>query len=167
MPLGHSPAGVVMGDWLQQQADKEARDRLYPRRYFVVFKRLTGSTVETCGKRIGWYANFEDANRQAQKRFSAPGITIVEVKPESRFQLFAYAVERFVIRSLRIAAGVAVAIVGWTLLFDSSHSIANIPIGQMTLGMLVTALFKGIVAVIGGFACWALAFGEGTQLNKY
>lgn len=141
-------------------------EAMRPKRYFVVYKRLNGMQVETAGSRIGLFANEADAQKFARRRLNSPGIEIVAIKRESKTQIAFYAVERFVIRCLRIGSAAAIAVLVWVFLFDSPSSIGDVPLAQLTLAMLFSAIIKGAVGIAVAWGCWTLAFGEGPDLNR-
>lgn len=132
--------------------------------YIVTYKQLySNGSVETIKKRLGRFASAASAKKHADRWYSMGGMEVIDLRPETKIENATHTTWRFLIRSLRISAAFAIAVVAWVLLTSSAQGISDTPLSQLTLGMIVPAVFKGALLLGIGLACWGLAFGEGPR----
>ena len=136
---------------------------MYPR-YFVTSRILSGGSAVESTFAFGRFKNQAEAEEAAKKRYDQYGLSeVVEVRVESRVEATIYKIERFFIRSIRIAVGGAIAFLDYVFLWNSDDVIGNVPFGSLTLNMILRAFFHGILLV--GLVClaWFIAFGSGSD----
>ncbi|WP_166213061.1 hypothetical protein [Cognatiluteimonas telluris] len=130
-------------------------------RYFVTYKRLTSDTVETNTFALGRFFDLEAAQHRARERYNAPGYEILSVRQETRFEALLHKCSRFLIRLVRIAVGAALAGLAYSWLVGADYGLGDIPLSQLTLNRIFSALFHTALILGAAWLCWTIAFGEG------
>ena len=132
-------------------------------RYFVTFKHWNGSATETSTHTLGRFYDQELAERRAKERYSAPGYELLDVRPETDFEATRYKAFRFAIRTLRLVVAAAIALFAYAWLGDSNSKIGDIPLGDLTLSMIFSAVVHGALIMGAAWLCWVIAFSDGPQ----
>jgi hypothetical protein len=132
----------------------------------VTYKHWNGSTTETSTHALGRFYDREFAEHRAQERYNSPGFELLTVRPETGFEAVRYKVIRFLIRSLRVVIAAAMAFFIYAWLGESNSKIGDIPLGDLTLSMIFSALFHGVLLMGGAWLCWVIAFGDGPQDDR-
>ncbi len=81
---------------------------------------------------------------------------------DARMNSFTYKFTRFVVRSLRVACGMALAFVGFIILWNT-EGLSDVPFAQLTLGMLVSHAATLIFALALIWWAFVAAFGAPPQ----
>lgn len=136
------------------------------RRYFVTYKHWNGSATETCTYALGRCYDQEFAERRARERYNASGYEVLSVRPETDFEAAQYKVIRFLVRCLRIVFATVIAFFAYVWLGDYDSQLGDIPLGELTLNMVFSALFQGALIVGAVWLCWVVAFGDGPQDDR-
>lgn len=133
-------------------------------RYWVTHKVLSGDKVFDVRSYLGQYLSQEDAERSA--RGNSGGWEVLSVRPESRLEGLWCKGVRVLIRSLRIAAAVVIAVLvyGW---ITAGPDTGDIPLGQLTGNMLWSNIIRAVVGVAALWACTELIFGDGPKDSPF
>ena len=140
-------------------------------RYFVIYKHWQNGEIVQSHSCLGRFAS-ADAAVAAAHAYNRPGLEVVDLRVETKFQAARHAawlliepVLFAIIRVIRVCAGAGIALVAFQILIVDGH-IGDIPISQLTLSMIVDALFKGVVLLAIGWICFWLAFGPSGRMEK-
>lgn len=136
------------------------------RRYFVTYKHWNGGTTETSTYALGRFYDLDTADRRARERWAAPEYEILEVRPETDFEATMYKINRFFMRSFRITCAAVIAFFAYIWLSDSGPKIGDIPLGDLSLNMVVSALSRGALFLCAIWLCLIVAFGDGPQDDR-
>jgi hypothetical protein len=131
------------------------------RRYFVSYKHWNGSETETSSYTLGRFYDLDAAERRARERYGAPGYEVLGVRPETDFEASRYKVYRFLMRSFRIACAAVIAFFAYLWLIDSGPTLGDVPLGEITLDMVFSAIFHVALVLAAVLLCWIVAFGDG------
>jgi hypothetical protein len=91
---------------------------------------------------------------------------VLAVRPETDFEAARYKAFRFIVRCLRVIVAVAIALFAYVWLGDSNSKIGDIPFSDLTLSMIFSALFRGVLIMGSAWLSWVIAFGEGPQDDR-
>ncbi len=131
-------------------------------RYFVTYRRQDGGEPTTHA--FGRFPDRALAERIARMQFGTQGLEVLDVRPETHVEALNHRISRFITRTLRITLGTGLFLLACHALFRTSSSrIGDIPLGRLTLNMLLTFGFHGLLLAGAFFFCWDIAFGEGPQ----
>ncbi|HEY0503850.1 MAG TPA: hypothetical protein VGD42_10190 [Lysobacter sp.] len=130
-------------------------------RYFVTYRRLDGGEPTT--RVFGRFPDRTLAERIARMQFGLPGYEVLDVRPETHVEAVNHRVSRFITRTLRIALGTSLFLLAYHALFRTGPRVADVPLSRLTLHMLLTFGFHGLLLLGAVFFCWDIAFGEGPQ----
>lgn len=134
-------------------------------RYFATHKEFQdGQTVDVT-KCLGRFPNQEAAELAAKDRLWAKDG--VRIRRETRIEIAWKQAERVLIRALRVACAAALGYVAYAWISHDAPSIGDIPLSQLTLAMLVSAIFYALIAVGVFWACMAMAFGDGPKDSPF
>lgn len=129
-------------------------------RYFVTF--LDPRTGEARTRVFGRFADPELAARVARAQLGEAGCEVLDVRAETPVEALRHRVSRSITRTLRIALGTGLALLAYHALFlRTGPRISDMPLGRLTLGMLLTFGFHGVLMIAALVFCWDIAFGEG------
>ena len=129
-------------------------------RFLATYRRWDGTTTQTCTSSLGRCYDEASAASAAKQRYGGDGYELLTVRQETAFEAARHKVLRFVVRSLRIAAGVVLAFFAYVWLSGATPDIGDVPLSQLTVNIILTRLFH-VGLIIGSAAlCWFIAFGD-------
>ena len=108
----------------------------------------------------------DDLQREREERECDVDAVVQGRMPSSRLLGLRYAVGRFVIRTLRIAGGLAVGLLAlWTI----SYALETLgqPFASLSPLGVIGGLFAGLVGLLLVVAAFSTAFGEGESREEY
>lgn len=136
-------------------------------RYFAKVKELAGDQVREAVYPLGLYRTPEEAKDAAQLRLARPGVEILGVSREGPWHGLIHRATRVLIRTLRVAVAVAIALLAYAWLSDAIPDMGDIPVGQLTGRMISDAVLYTLLGLAIGAFCWWLAFGSGPQDSAF
>ena len=127
-------------------------------RYFALCTPYDRASRNLSKYSTGRHAGAESALIEARARY---GAIVQSVRIETGLEAKLFAARCVIVRAVRLLAAVIVGFIGYALLSASPINITDVPLGELTLSAIGTALLKGglWVALVG--VCGALAFGDG------
>lgn len=129
-------------------------------RYFVTYRHPHDGATTT--RVFGRFPDATLAERIARAQLGEAGCEVLEVRAETPTEALHHRVSRFVTRTLRIALATGLGLLAYHALFlRAGPRISDVPLGRLTLGMLLTFGFHGVLMIAALVFCWDIAFGEG------
>lgn len=122
-------------------------------------KARRGESGEPKSHYLGRYASASAAESSAEYLSEKAGLILIEVRPANWRELANHWAERFIIRTCRVAIGVA--IIAFLVLWGFDRTLADRPLSAVTLGDLGGGLFKWAAILFGVPIGFQIAFGEG------
>lgn len=132
-------------------------------RYFITYRRWDGKTVQSGTYAFGRFRDQIEAERKARECFSRPGSEVISVRPETSGEAARHKICRFFARTLRVVFAVAIGFVVYLLIGYAGFGIGDIPLKNLTLSMIFSALIRGMLILGAAWFCWVLVFGEGPR----
>lgn len=134
-------------------------------RYFAMYIGSEEGKLILASRPLGRFSDQEAAEDfAALQRY--PG-KLDYVRVETRYEAGLYALSCVALRALRLIVAAAIALVGYVFLSDWHIGIGDIPLSQLTLSLIFSALLKTAISIALFFGCWALAFGEGPRDSPF
>ena len=131
-------------------------------RYLVKYRTIHGGEPEVREHAFGRFHDLESAENKAKASYDVEGYgEVISVRVESSTERRIYSFGRVIIRSIRVLIGALLAIAAYAWFSAHDPSIGDIPLGQLTLKVIVSSLFN--IALVAGAAwlSWLIAFGDG------
>lgn len=128
------------------------------RRYWITYRGMIGGEVATKTVLLGRFDTQEYANEVAKARFGY--FDVLKVRGETKFDAVQHAVIRFIIRTLRIATGAAVALLCYAFIMEPIPNIFEVPLASLTLGDIIGAVVRFGIGMAITCGAWFTAFGE-------
>lgn len=129
--------------------------------YRVIYEEFDGGSVARRNVRIDRYCTFAEMREFASAKFNSAGRKLIDVRHETWLEAAYRRTARITVRSLRIGIGAFIALAAYVFILASSPSIGDIPLSQLTLGEVFSALFRGAFFLAFLALGWWIAFGEG------
>jgi len=129
-------------------------------RYFVTYRHPHSG--ETTTRVFGRFPDPALAERIARTQLGQAGCEVLAVRPETPVEALNHRISRGITRTLRIALGTGLSLLAWHALFlRTGPRITDMPLGRLTIGMLLTFGFHAALMLAAVVFCWDIAFGEG------
>ena len=129
-------------------------------RYFVTYRHPRSGRTTT--RVFGRFPDPVLAERIARAQLGDTGCEVLDVRVETPTEALHHRISRGITRTLRIALGTGLSLLAWHALFlRTGPRISDMPLGRLTLGMLLTFGFHGVLMIAALVFCWDIAFGEG------
>ena len=129
-------------------------------RYFVTYRHPQSGRTTT--RVFGRFVDPALADRIARAQLGEAGCEVLHVRAETPSEALHHRISRGITRTLRIALGTGLSLLAWHALFlRSSPRISDVPLGRLTLGMLLTFGVHAALMIAALVFCWDIAFGEG------
>lgn len=133
-------------------------------RYFVTYRRTDSGEILT--RPLGRFHDRTMAERAARTHGAMPGHEVLDIRPETQAEAARHAVSRFVTRSLRIVLGTGLTLLSYHYLYRTGPRVGDMPLGKLTLNMMLTLGMHGLLMLAALVFCWDIAFGEGPQNGR-
>ena len=128
-------------------------------RYFVTYRHPDSD--ETTTRVLGRFHDPVLAEHIARAQLGRAGCEVLDVRAETPVEALHHLISRGITRTLRIALGTGLSLLAWHALFLRSPRITDMPLGRLTIGMLLTFGLHGVLMMAALVFCWDIAFGEG------
>ena len=129
-------------------------------RYFVTYRHPDSD--ETTTRVFGRFPDPALAERIARAQLGEAGCEVLDVRAETPVEALHHRISRGITRTLRIALGTGLSLLAYHALFmRTGPRITEMPLGRLTVGMLLTFGFHGVLMIAAVVFCWDIAFGEG------
>ncbi len=132
-------------------------------RYFVTYRRPDGQTAT---RAFGRFHDRAMAERIAREHFSVAGYEVLHIRVETPVEAVHHRVSRFITRTGRIVLGTALGLLAYHALFRAGPRMGDVPLGRLTLHMLLTLGFHAALMAAALVFCWDIAFGEGPHNGR-
>lgn len=130
-------------------------------RYFVLYRNLRQEGAYRTETYLGRFRNSESAEESGRSKYDVEGYSeFILVRHESKTEAAIYFLTRFFIRSLRVASAAVIAIFIYSWLSGSSW-IGDVPFSSLTLNMVLSFIFKIVLAILSFYLSMWLIFGDG------
>ncbi|MFX1725013.1 hypothetical protein [Stenotrophomonas sp. AS1] len=130
-------------------------------RYFIITR--SEFTKELLPERyLGRFHLRQHAEYRAKAKAPDWG-EMVSIRQESPREAFTYRSARVLVRTLRVTAGVLLGLLVYGFLLHGGTGVGDTPFSQLTLNVLIGAVFKGAFAVALIWLSWVIAFGSGPK----
>ena len=133
-------------------------------RYFITYRRRDNG--ETATRVLGRFPDRTLAERTAREHLTVAGLELLEVRAETPIEAAHYRVSRTITRTLRIVLGMSLGLLAWHALFRAGPRISEMPLGRLTLHMLLTFGIHAALMAAAVVFCWDIAFGEGPHNGR-
>ena len=129
-------------------------------RYFVTYRRPHSD--ETTTRVFGRFPDPVLAERIARTQLGEAGCEVLAVRAETPLEAMHHRISRSITRTLRIALGTGLTLLAWHALFlRTGPRITDMPLGRLTIGMLLIFGLHAALMLAALVFCWDIAFGEG------
>ncbi len=131
----------------------------------MTYKHLNAGTAAEETKLLGRCWDKDFAEQLARDQYKSPEYEILDIRIETDFEKARHKIFRVIIRTLRIMVAGIITFFAVSWLQNNGVKIGDVPIADLTIGMIFSALiylaiFVGVTAL-----CWEIAFGDGPQDN--
>lgn len=133
-------------------------------RYFITYRRRDNG--ETATRVFGRFPDRAMAERTAREHLAVTGLELLEVRAETPIEAAHYLISRTITRTLRIVLGTGLGMLAYHVLFRGGPRISEMPLGRLTLHMVLTFGFHAALMAAAVVFCWDIAFGEGPHNGR-
>ncbi|MBU8978005.1 MULTISPECIES: hypothetical protein [unclassified Lysobacter] len=133
-------------------------------RYFVTYRRPENG--ETATRVLGRFHDRAAAERVAREHLRVAGLEMLAIRAETPLEALHYRFSRIMTRTLRITLGAGLSLLAYHELFRTGSRMGDLPLSRLTLNMLLTFGFHGVLMIAAVVFCWDIAFGEGPHHGR-